>query len=139
MLPFQERFKTLGLTAMLVVPAAVLVACGDSGGGVAIANAAPIISPRSISISPSTLSARVGSTVSLTATNSGGEAMRFFTDWSIQEGAAGGTLGEPTLSGYVSTVNYTAPAVPGGPYHIIARDRVDPAHFKAIATITVIR
>lgn len=73
----------------------------------------------------------------LVATNGGGEAKRFFTDWSIREGAAGGTLSKPVLDGYQSTVTYTAPSTPGGPYHIVAADHVDPAHFVAIASVTV--
>ncbi|MES2296692.1 MAG: hypothetical protein V4582_06590 [Pseudomonadota bacterium] len=115
--------------AMLVLYIAI-------GCALPAALAAPIIPPHTFSLRLDALSLPVGSSAFLQANNGGGEAIRFFTDWRVQEGAAGGTLGQPVQEGIVSTVNYTAPSQ-AGIYHVIASDRTDPAHFSATITITV--
>ncbi len=128
------RRALLGLA--LALPALTLIGCNGANG--AATQTGPYKGPpHTLTIRPPAFTLPVNATRELVASNGGGEAIRFFTDWTIQEGAAGGTLSKPVPNGAESTVVYTAPSTPGGPYHIIAADHVDPGRFKAVASVTV--
>jgi len=81
--------------------------------------------PASVTIVPATaaLAACTAKTFTATVTNAASSAV----DWSVQEGAAGGTV---DASG-----KYTAPSAPGT-YHLVATSQAVPAA-SATATITV--
>ena len=135
---FVQRQKILTIP-IAFSPIAFLLCALVGGGDTAVAGTPGPYKgpPRSLTISPQTFSVRVGASQDVIARNSGGEAMRFTTDWTIKEGAVGGALSAPFVDGYDSTVSYTAPSVPGGPFHIIASDHQDPTHYVAVATVTV--
>ena len=127
---------------LLLIPGACLLltlhGCGGIGDAVAAPPPGPYKGPpHTLTISPQTVAIRAGASQELVATNSGGEAMRFFTDWKIVEGSAGGTLSTPVENGYNSTVTYTAPAIAGGPFHIVAADRANPTRYMAVSIVSV--
>jgi hypothetical protein len=78
-----------------------------------------------VTVTPSTGSVNACKTLQLTATVTG--TTNTSVTWSVQEGAAGGTV---TAAGL-----YTAPAGPGT-YHVVATSNAD-ATKSAIATVTV--
>src|SRR5689334_18508359 len=83
-----------------------LVGCGGSGGLTAI--------PPAVSVNPSsvTLAPRATQTFTASVTTSINQAV----NWSIQEGAAGGSITSAGL--------YTAPALPGT-FHVVATSQAD--------------
>ncbi len=108
----------------LLTVAALALACGGGGGG----NNPPIV-PVSVGISPSAPALGTDGTQTFTASVTG--STNTTVTWSIQEGAAGGTI---SASGV-----YTAPAVVAngaGTFHIIATSQADPTK-TASATATV--
>jgi hypothetical protein len=82
-----------------------------------------------VELAPSAIEVAPGSRVQFTARASGGEAILFSVNWSIREGAAGGTI-EPARrredDGSYTAV-YQAPTVGSGPFHVIATLREFPA------------
>ncbi|HJV59818.1 MAG TPA: hypothetical protein VJ743_02675 [Albitalea sp.] len=99
------------------------------------------VPPPRIVIEPADVSVAPGASTTLTAETGGGEAILFSADWSIAEGAAGGSLGTPAPDPATprrTSVVYTAPAQPGGPYHVVATIRGRP-EVRAVATVTVSR
>jgi|GEM_PF-5326798 len=89
-----------------------------------------------ITLTPATASVTTGATTVLTATLKDAPSGAAI-DWSIQEGAAGGTLSAPTVNADGSVqVTYTAPASAAGTYHVVAALRGNDA-VKATGTITV--
>jgi hypothetical protein len=80
-----------------------------------------------ITVNPTTVSIAPGATQAFTATVSG--TGNKGVTWSVQEGAAGGTVSSSGL--------YTAPTVKGT-YHVVATSQADTSK-KAVATITVSR
>ncbi|MFN8010453.1 MAG: kelch repeat-containing protein [Holophagaceae bacterium] len=111
---------------LLLLPAAALVvACGGGGGGGTPAPATPV----SVTVSPTTPALATDGTQAFNATVTG--SSNTGVTWTIQEGAAGGTI---SPSGA-----YTAPAVVAngtGTFHIVATSQADPSK-TATATVTV--
>jgi uncharacterized protein YjdB len=116
----------------------LLLAAGCGGGGSGPNSALPTISDQSlessaggraegisVSVRPEALTLQIGRSETFTATVSGTDNKRVV--WSVQEGAAGGSI---TDGG-----RYTAPNKPGI-YHVIARSRAN-LDKKAVATVTV--
>jgi hypothetical protein len=87
---------------------------------------AGLVSMVSISISPASVTLAPGGTQAFTATVTG--ASNTAVTWSIQEGAAGGTI--------TSGGSYTAPAA-AGTYHVVATSQADPTK-SATATVTTL-
>src|SRR5258706_11934381 len=81
-----------------------------------------VLEPAAIEVAP-------GSRVQFIARASGGEAILFSVDWTIREGAAGGTiLPAPKRQEDGSyTAMYQAPKVGSGPFHVIATLREFPS------------
>lgn len=107
-------------------------ACGEA----AVVRTGPIIPPLTISVDPASLTLAPGQSVILTAHARGGEAIRLFVDWTIQEGnAAGGIVPVQEAMDGSSSVKFTAATVARpGPVHVVASIR----RFPAIrATVTV--
>ena len=100
------------------------VGCGGGGGGGGNPNPNPG-GGIGVTVSPPLTSGTLGDTVNFTAQVSG--TGNTGVNWSIQEGAAGGTIS--------SAGAYTAPATPGT-YHIIATSQADTSK-SALATIVV--
>jgi hypothetical protein len=114
-----------------------LLCMATACGGGSIATAGPYIPPLAISISPDSATVSVSGTAVFTAHPSGGEAIRLFVDWSIQEGAAGGNIVvQPDGPHGDSSVQYTAPDIGTGTFHIVASIRNFP-DVKAVATVNV--
>ncbi|BDG02290.1 right-handed parallel beta-helix repeat-containing protein [Anaeromyxobacter oryzae] len=86
---------------------------------------APAPAPVAVAVSPSTATIAGGGTVQLKATVTGSTDLA--VTWSVQEGAAGGTVNASGL--------YTAPLT-AGTFHAVATSHADPTR-KATATITV--
>lgn len=111
--------------SLLLLPAvALVVACGGGGGGTS-APAAPV----AVTVSPAAPALATDGTQAFSAAVTG--SSNTGVTWSIQEGAAGGTI---SASGA-----YTAPAVVAngtGTFHIIATSQADPTK-TASATVTV--
>jgi hypothetical protein len=119
----------------LAMPFVLCMATACGGGS--LATAGPYIPPLAVSVSPDSATVSSGGTAMFTAHPSGGEAIRLFVDWSIQEGAAGGTIVvQPDGPTGDSSVQYTAPNNGAGTFHIVASIRNFP-DVKAIATVTV--
>lgn len=82
-----------------------------------------------VELVPNAIEVAPGSRVRFTARASGGEAILFSVNWSIREGAAGGTI-EPARKreddGSYTAV-YQAPAAGNGPFHVVATLREFPA------------
>lgn len=106
-------------------------ACGD----VPVTRPGPIIPPLAITVEPVSLTIAPGQSAVLTAHVSGGEAIRLFVDWAIEEGNAAGTIVpiDEAMNGS-STVKFSVPAVRTGPVHVVASLRRFP---QVRATITV--
>jgi sugar lactone lactonase YvrE len=107
---------------------ALLTACGGGGGG---GTATPPAPPVSITLTPLTATLAAGGTQQFTATvvNASNPAVT----WSVQEGAAGGTISATGL--------YTAPSSlpnPTNTFHVVAASAADPTK-TATATLTVTR
>ena len=120
-----KRVTILFASLCLLVP----VGCG--GGGSASGGASPVSVGASreqtitVTISPLTLTILPGKSETFTATVAGTDNKAVI--WSVQEGAAGGSI---TDGG-----RYTAPTAPGV-YHVIARSKANQDK-KATATVTV--
>jgi hypothetical protein len=78
-----------------------------------------------VTMSPSTIYVAPGATQQFAATTTWSSSSS--VSWSIQE-ANGGSIS--------STGLYTAPATPGGPFHVVATSTADPSKY-AVATVTV--
>lgn len=93
----------------------------------------------SLALSPASVALTSGQRVVFTARPAGGEAMLFSVDWVVQEGDAGGTVtgGDKRQSDGSFAVTYLAPAVGGGPFHLVASIREFPAA-RAMATIQLV-
>lgn len=128
----------LGMTACGSAPAQVPAAApalAPVPAAAVVPGAGRHIKPLGISISPASASVAPGASAVFAARPDGGEVIRLMIDWKIREGAAGGKvelLGEE-MNG-AATVKYTAPATGGGPYHLVASLRLNPA-VQAVATI----
>lgn len=131
MMTFRFRYSaTLPLVALAVVGVPLLAGCGGE------ARLGSFVAPHLFVIYPTNLTLAPGATHVVTVDNSGDSGTNFTTDWSIQEGAVGGTLSTPRTLGTTSEVTYTAPATPGH-YHVVAADHSDPSHFSAVCDVTV--
>ena len=99
----------LGRSALALAGIALLAGCGSGGGSKA--------GPATVSVAVLPVQAIVptGANATFTATVTGSTNMG--VSWSIQEGAAGGTI---TAAGV-----YTAPGNPGS-YHVVATSAADP-------------
>ena len=93
----------------------VLFGCGSGSGTAGIV----------VSIAPPSATVNPGQQKTFMATVS--NAANSVVVWSIQEGAAGGSI--------TATGEYTAPNVPGT-YHVVATSQENPA-VQAVATVTV--
>ena len=109
-------FNPCVLLLVLAVFPATLCSCG--GGG-----SKP--TPVSVNVGAKTATINVNATQTFSATVA--NASNAAITWSVQEGAAGGTI--------TSTGVYTAPATPGT-YHIIVTSRQDPTK-TAVITVVV--
>jgi len=111
----------------LLLPVAILVlACGGGGGG--STSSAPSV-PVAVSLSPGTQSLGTDGTQAFTATVTG--SSNAAVTWSIQEGAAGGSISAAGV--------YTAPPLVAngtGTFHIVATSQAD-ATKTASATVTI--
>ncbi len=81
--------------------------------------------PVEVAITPTSATVPAGGTQAFTATVTG--SANTAVTWSVQEGAAGGTITQAGL--------YTAPAI-AGTYHVVATSQADPTK-SAVATVTV--
>lgn len=121
---FLQRFHlALPATAGL----AVTLACGGGGGG--STSTPPTPGPVSVTVGPLTANLAVGGSQTFTATvtNTTNQAVT----WSLQEGAAGGSLNASGL--------YTAPAAISGTtatFHVVATSVADSSK-SGMATVTV--
>ncbi len=103
----------------------------DAATGIYTATATiTVIAPLQVSINPAALTMVTGSSTPLAATVTGSSNTSVV--WTIQEGAAGGTI---TAGADDAPPVYTAPAVPGV-YHVIATSVADPVR-SAMLTVTV--
>src|SRR5262245_11346698 len=100
----------------------MLVAASGCGGGATLPNPPP---PISVQISPNAVTVSEGASQSFTAIVTGTNNTAVL--WSVQEGAAGGTI--------TAVGSYTAPAT-AGTFHVIATSQADSSK-SAAATITV--
>jgi hypothetical protein len=95
--------------------------------------AAPLRRPRvaqpRLELSPTAVEVAPGSRLHFVARASGGEAILFSVNWSIREGAAGGTIvpASKRQDDGSYTAEYQAPVVGTGPFHVIATLREFPA------------
>jgi uncharacterized protein YjdB len=107
----------------IAVPVLMFFLTGCPGGGSVKSN--PIVSPVGLNVTPTSATMAVGGaqTFTATVTNSTNTAVT----WSVQEGAAGGSID--------STGKYTAPNTIGT-YHVIATSQADTTK-TATATVTV--
>jgi hypothetical protein len=82
-----------------------------------------------VELAPSSIEVAPGSRVQFTARASGGEAILLSVNWSIREGAAGGTLvpARKRQDDGSYTAVYQAPTVGSGPFHVIATLREFPS------------
>ncbi len=117
-------------TPKILIPAAALaltLACGGGGGGGGGTTTPP--APVTISVSQATSSMATDGTQTFTATVTG--SSNTAVTWSIQEGAAGGSISAAGA--------YTAPGVVANgssTFHIVATSQADPTK-TANATVTV--
>ncbi len=111
------------LAAVLLLAVPLLTSCG--GGGSSAAPPPPPPPTVAVVISPNTVTLPAGGAQTFTATVEG--SANTAVTWSVQEGAAGGTI---TSSGV-----YTAPQAPGT-YHVVATSVADNTK-SATATLTV--
>src|SRR5215831_14907603 len=107
----------IGALVLLVLPI-VVTGCGGGGGG---ANSIPIV----VSISPFRANLSQGGTQPFTATVSG--TSNSAVNWSVQEGAAGGSI--------TNMGAYTAPSQ-SGVFHVIATSQADTTK-SATATVII--
>ena len=89
----------------------------------------PRVPQARVELAPGAIEVAPGSRVQFTARASGGEAILFSVDWSIREGAAGGTIvpARKREDDGSYTAVYQAPTVGSGPFHVIATLREFPA------------
>ncbi|WP_049760102.1 glycosyl hydrolase family 28-related protein [Anaeromyxobacter dehalogenans] len=97
----------------------------DDLGVTTSSGSTPAPAPVAVAIGPSSAAVTAGGSAQFTATVSG--STNTAVTWSVQEGAAGGTV---TASGL-----YTAPAT-AGTYHVVATSAADPSR-SAAAAVTV--
>ena len=114
------RFRAAGagLAALLLLAAG----CGGGGGHASLPAPTP---PVSVSVSSNSATVRANTTQAFTASVL--HAGNLGINWSVQEGAAGGTVSSSGV--------YTAPAAPGT-YHIVAASQQDTSK-TAIITVVV--
>ena len=114
--------KSTGQILPLAFAFTCFTACGGGGGGMT-----PPPPPASVSVSPSAVSVTIPTpqTFSATVSNSANTAV----NWSIQEGATGGTI---SVQGV-----YTPPSDHTGTYHILATLQADSTK-SGSATATVV-
>jgi hypothetical protein len=89
---------------------------------VTVSTSAPVVT---VEISPASASTSIGEVLQFTATVSGNANTN--VDWTVAEGASGGSISSSGL--------YTAPAT-AGTYHIVATSQAD-GTTSAVATVTV--
>jgi hypothetical protein len=132
-LPARRKFvvQAAGIFFLLALPpqrAAVAAGLPGSEPDPAPPQRPRVPEPR-LTVEPTVIEVAPGSRVQFIARASGGEAILFSLDWSIREGAAGGTiLPAPKRQDDGSyTAVYQAPTVGSGPFHVIATLREFPA------------
>ncbi|HJW09445.1 MAG TPA: hypothetical protein VJ483_07390 [Holophagaceae bacterium] len=122
---FRAAFRLFA--SLILVP---VLGCGGGGGGSSSGGSTP---PPPVSVSVTSTSTAATPTVTtngtLTFTATVSNATNTTVSWSVQEGAAGGTI----TSGGV----YTAPGV-SGTYHVIATPAADPSKAKTTAVTVVV-
>src|SRR5689334_8406890 len=84
-----KRSRVLGTLALAC---GVAIGCNSN---LPEAHARPYIPPLAITISPASVTLAPGASTVFAAQASGGEAIRLFVDWAIQEGQAGGSIVVP--------------------------------------------
>ena len=118
------------LLALLSPPAEASAGLPGSEPRPALAQRPRVPEPR-LALAPAAIEVAPGSRVQFIARASGGEAILFSVDWSIREGAAGGTiLPAPKREEDGSyTAMYQAPSAGAGsgPFHVIATLREFPS------------
>jgi hypothetical protein len=118
-------------TAPAVPGTYTLTALGTySGVPVSATATITVVGGIQVTVTPSAMTVVPGSTFTLNATVTG--TANTNVTWTIQEGAAGGTIANPTEDG---DPVYTAPASPGT-YHLIATSAASPTSFATL-TVTV--
>ena len=119
-------FSSLPLVIVLLV-APMLISCNGRNTSSPPANGTNSSSPPAIfvSIAPGSLTLPEGGVASFTASVSGSSNEAVF--WSVQEGAAGGTITDHGV--------FTAPMTPGS-FHVVATSQADTTK-TAMATVTV--
>ena len=122
--------QAAGIFLLALLPQRAGVAAGPPGSepGPAPPQRPRVPEPR-LALAPTAIEVAPGSRVQFTARASGGEAILFSMEWSIREGAAGGTIrpapGRQDDGSY--TAVYQAPGVGSGPFHVIVTLREFPA------------
>src|SRR5713101_5816396 len=112
-IPSLESFFLLrALASVLLLAVPLITSCG--GGGSSAAPPPPPPPPVSVTISPNPVTLPAGGSQTFIATVNG--SANTAVTWSLQEGAAGGTI---TNMGV-----YTAPRAPGT-YHVVATSVAD--------------
>jgi len=132
-LPTRRKFVVQAAGSLLpaLLPLRIGVAAEsqppESEAGSRLPRRPRVMQPR-LELSPAAIEVAPGSRVQFIARASGGEAILFSVDWSIREGAAGGTiLPAPKRQDDGSyTAVYQAPTVGSGPFHVIATLREFP-------------
>ena len=102
---------------MPAVVAVVLVICAGCSDGTTTRSVAVGISPATATVGP-------GGAQQFTASVTGSSSAAVI--WSVQEGAAGGSVDQQGL--------YTAPATPGT-YHVLATSQADPSKSATAAVV----
>ena len=103
----------------------LLTVMGCAGGAADVGGDHPALSSISVAVAPANLVMAAGVPAVFTATVTG--AADASVSWSVQEGAAGGSID--------GSGHYTAPGT-AGTYHVVATSVADPSK-KATATVTV--
>jgi hypothetical protein len=133
-LPARRRFvvQAAGIFLLALLARQAGVAAERQPAGSEPAPALPqrprVPEPR-LALAPTAIEVAPRSRVQFIARVTGGEAILFSVNWSIREGAAGGTIlpapKRQADGGY--TAVYQAPMVGNGPFHVIATLREFPA------------
>jgi hypothetical protein len=142
-LPARRKFvvQAAGASLLALLPLRAGVAAEYQPPGSEPGPAPPrrprVAQPR-LALAPTAIEVAPGSRVQFTARASGGEAILFSVNWSIREGAAGGTiLPAPKRRHDGSyTAVYQAPRAGSGPFHVVVTLREFPATL-AEATVQV--
>ena len=130
-LPARRKFVVQAAGAVLLAHRAALAAEPEPPGSEPIPGQPrrPRVAQPRIELAPAAIEVAPGSSVQFVARCSGGEAMLFSVNWSIREGAGGGTIvpARKRRDDGSYTAEYHAPTVGSGPFHVVATLREFPA------------